>query len=101
MDGRTDMDTKAALFVDENRHIKDWLSAFDLDISLSKWVEIVITKVRASKPLMLAELHDIKRVEIVKLLGIMFNCYLSFAAHIHYTLSSVSQRFYFLFTEIA
>jgi hypothetical protein len=96
MDGRTDMDTKGALFVDEYRHIKDWSSAFDLEISLPKCVEIVITKVRASKPLVVAELDDIKRVEIVKLLGITFNCRLSFAAHIDSTLSSVSQQFYLL-----
>jgi hypothetical protein len=70
MDGTTDTNTKGALFVDEYRHIKDWSSAFDLEISLPKCVEIVITKVRASKPLVVAELDDIKRVDIVKLLGI-------------------------------
>lgn len=58
---------------------------------------------RANKPLrVVAELDDIKHVDIVKLLldirlPITFNCHLSFAAHIDSTLSSIglSQRFYF------
>jgi hypothetical protein len=64
LDGKTDTDTNGALFVSEYNHIKDWSSDVDLEISLPKSMKAVITKARASKPLMVAELADIKRFGI-------------------------------------
>ncbi len=72
LDGTTNTDTKGALFADEYGYIEDWSSAFNLEISLPKCVETIINQVRASKPVTVAIVGDIKRVDTVKLFGITF-----------------------------
>ena len=80
----------------EFQNLVDWATINKLIINLIKTMEIIFWKPRARSMHMPDLLPDIKRVDVVKLLGVLIASRLSMDEHVNYILSIINQRYYLL-----
>lgn len=78
----------------ELAHIQQWSVENKVKINLDKTKEIVIHKSRLKHFNVPDPICNIRQVDSVKLLGVIFNNHLSFTGHIDYICSAANQRFH-------
>ena len=82
----------------EFNKVKKWSASSKLVINVKKTKEIIFykSKFAKSKHTSIPEIDGIERVQIVTLLGVIFNSELSWTPHIDNMLKQISQRFYLI-----
>ena len=81
---------------DEFSHIKRWADTNGLIINFDKTKELVLHRPHVTRHNLPQSLAGIQQVLTVRLLGVIFQSSLSFAAHVDYVLKVCSQRIFLL-----